>query len=115
MSRLGARIFLVVLLILLCVPLYYMISGGGNPIRGNSTISDVTIPDEDPRISEDQAIETLLKRVHNADYDNILEFSQSYEEGGWVYEGSIQGKDVIYAYQVDGDNGEILMWIPQKK
>lgn len=106
---------LLIFVLLLCVPVVYLVQNRTEKTgSGNATISEVTIPDEDPNISEDEAIESVLKRIKGADYDNILEFSQSYEEGGWIYEGTIQGKKVVYAYQIDGDTGELLMWVPQK-
>lgn len=116
MNRLGARIILIVLLLATCIPIGLYVTGGSGSSSGggNTEIGELTAPDEDPAIEDDEAMDIVVDMLPGADYGDILDFSLSYDEGGWIYEGTIQDKDVLYAYQVDGENGNILKWIVVK-
>ncbi len=116
MKRLGARIILLILLLAICVPIGVYFAGGNSLSNGGQAeIDELTVPDEDPIVSEDEAMEVVFAMLPEADYGDVLEFAQTYNEGGWIYEGSIRGDKVVYEYQVDGENGNILKWIVRKK
>lgn len=115
MNKLGARIILLVLLLITCIPIsMYFFGGGGGSTGNQSEISELTAPDEDPIVADNEAMDIVLDMLPGADYGDILDFSQSYDEGGWIYEGTIQGKKAIYEYQIDGENGNVLKWIVKK-
>lgn len=117
MSRVGARIILLILLLVTCVPIAVYIAGvgDGKSIGSPPQANELTVPEEDPLVSEDEAMQTIFDMLPGADYDDVLEISQTYAEGGWIYRGRIKGKKVVYEYQVDGENGNILRWIVVKK
>ena len=116
MNKLGARIILLILLLVTCIPISMYFVGGNaiTPADEQAEFGELTVPDEDPIVSEDEAMDAIFAMLPGSDYGDVLGFSQSYEEGGWVYEGTVQGKDVVYEYQVDGENGNILKWIVVK-
>ena len=112
MTRTGARILLIILLLSLCVPLTLFFSNDSSTGKdADSQVGELTVPDEDPAISEDEAMNVVFDMIPGSDYGDVLDFSQSYDEGGWIYEGTIQDKDVVYSYQVDGENANLLQWI----
>ena len=117
MSRIGARIILCVLCLAVCVPLVMYFVGDKNIVgtNGQSQISELSIPDEDPMISNLEAMEMVAANLPGSEMDDIMECTQTYEEGGWVYEGKIKGKRAIYEYRVDGDYGTLLKWIITEK
>lgn len=108
---------LLILLLVTCIPLGMYFLGDSNvvPGGGQAEIGELTIPDEDPIISEDEAMGIVLDMLPGSSYGDLLGVSQTYYEGGWIYEGAVRGKDVSYEYQVDGENGNILKWIVAKK
>lgn len=113
MSRAGARIILLILLVLTCIPItmYFVAGNEASVTERASEFDDLTVPDEDPIISEDEAMEVVFDMLPGSDYGDVLDFAQSYDEGGWIYEGTIQGKKAVYSYQVDGENANLLQWI----
>lgn len=117
MRKKAARIVLAILLIVTLIPLgvYFFDSDRNNLTDGKIAENEELIPEEDPMIGEDQAIEVVLNKIPGADFDDIMEFSSSYQEGGWVYEGTIIGKKAEYIYQVDGDTANLLKWQVKKK
>ena len=117
MRRNGARLILLVLLLATCIPIGLYVTGGGanSSGGGNTEIGELTAPDEDPIVEDDEAMDIVVDMLPGSDYGDILDFSLSYNEGGWIYEGTIQGKEALYSYQVDGENGNILKWIVVKK
>ena len=112
MSRIGARIILCVLCLAICVPLVMYFVGDKSIVGtgGQTQISELSVPDEDPRISNLDAMNVVIGNLPGSDFDDIVECIQTYEEGGWVYEGEIKGKKAIYEYRVDGDYGNLLKW-----
>lgn len=112
MGKKGARAVLAILLVITLLPLlsYYLDGDRSKPSQGQIIDSSALVPEDDPMISEDEAIEVVLEKIPGAGYDDILEFSSSYQEGGWIYEGTAQGKRAEYEYQVDGDTGTLLKW-----
>lgn len=117
MRKNGARAILAILLLVTIIPLisFYFDSDNNTPMDKQISENEELVPEDDPLFSEDQAIELVLDKLPGAGYDNILEFSSSYQEGGWVYEGTIQGKKAEYVYQVDGNTGTLLKWQVKKK
>ena len=117
MSKIGARIILCVLCLAICVPMVMYFVGDKNIVgtEGQSQISELSIPDEDPRISNLEAMKIVTSNLPESDIDDVMECTQTYEEGGWVYEGKIKGKRAIYEYRVDGDYGTLLKWIITEK
>lgn len=116
MKKNGARVFLAILLIITVIPLLsYFIENSNNANSDGQLAESVElVPEDDPIIDEEQAIELVLEKLPGADYDSILEFSSSYQEGGWVYEGTAAGKKAEYSYQIDGDTGTLLKWQVKK-
>ena len=112
MSRVGARIILLILCLLVCVPLIMYFTGDKNIVGTNTQaeISELSVPDEDPLLSNLEAMDVVMAQLPGSDIDDVMECTQSYEEGGWVYEGSIKGKKAGYEFRVDGDNGNLLKW-----
>lgn len=112
MSRIGARIILCVLCLAICVPLVMYFVGDQSIVgtNGQSQISELSIPDEDPLIGNLEAMGIVTANLAGSDIDDVMECTQTYEEGGWVYEGKIKGKNAIYEYRVDGDYGNLLKW-----
>lgn len=117
MSRIGARIILCILCLAICVPLVMYFVGDQNIVgtNGQEQINELSIPDEDPLISNLEAMDVVTANLPGSDIDDVMEFSQAYEEGGWLYEGKIKGENAIYEYRVDGDYGNLLKWKVVKK
>ena len=117
MNKIAARIVLTILLLITCIPivLYFTGNGGSVSPNENAQFEDMLIPDEDPLLDEEQATEIVLGMLPKASEDDIQEFEQSYEEGGWMYEGTIKSKKIVYAFRIDGDNGNLLKWTVEKK
>ena len=117
MSRIGARIILFVLLLSICVPLvlYFTDDSFQSSVSGDAQFSELTVPDEDPLVSDEEAIEIAMAMLPEATYYDLMEFSQRYEDAGWVYEGTIRGTEGIYSYRIDGDNGNLIEWEIQER
>lgn len=114
MNKNVARIILLVMLLTICVPMTVYFVGGGLSSSQEQT-GELDVPDEDPLVSEDDAMNIVMDMLPGSDYGDITDFSQSYNEGGWIYKGVIEGEKVSYEYEVDGDNGNLLKWVVVKK
>lgn len=117
MKKYGARLILFILALAILVPIItYFVSGrDASSASRQQQMSELSMPDEDPIVSEDEAMKEIFKMLPGSSYDDVLEISQSYEEGGWIYKGRIKGKKQIYEYQVDGENGNVLRWTVARK
>ncbi|MBQ0041367.1 MAG: hypothetical protein KBS56_04995 [Clostridiales bacterium] len=112
MSRIGARIILCVLCLAICVPLVMYFVGDNRVVGtgGQAQFSELTVPDEDPIINNLDAVKVVTSNLPGSDIGDVMECTQTYEEGGWVYEGKIRGSQAEYAFRVDGDYGTLLKW-----
>ena len=117
MKKLGARLILFILALAILVPIItYFVSGrDASSASRQQQMSELSMPDEDPIVSEDEAMQAIFKMLPGADYSDVLEISQSYEEGGWIYKGRIKDKKLVYEFQVDGENGNVLRWTVARK
>lgn len=117
MKKQGARLILMLLALVIIVPIitYFASGRDASSASRQQQMNEISVPDEDPIVSEDEAMQEIFKMLPGSSYDDVLEISQSYAEGGWIYKGKIKGKQQIYDFQVDGENGNVLRWTVAKK
>lgn len=86
-------------------------------VVGNAQIEEPAVPETDPIVSEAGAIKIITDRQKGSSVTDIVDFSQEFGEGGWMYQGTVKSDrpGVLYAFQIDADLGTLLQWEPIKE
>ena len=67
-------------------------------------------PAQDALLSKEQVITLVLSRVPGAESGDITSLELEIEDGRWRYEGEVEYQGIEFEFEIDAQNGNVLVW-----